>query len=168
MHANLPMEPVSKYLSVILSAEYMFVNGVPFFNTYSRNIRFFTSRQQVPNIDLRIQSMKSIKDYYLKRGFKIFKLRSDQQFELTQAALSDMHIELNASVRNEHVPEVERLNRNMKERIRSVYTELILVYGRVPGVLVCELVYAVTFCLNSLRVKYGVSATLRPRAMITV
>ena len=55
----------------------------------------------------------------------------------------------------------------MKERIWSVYTELIQLYGRVPGVLVLKLVYAATFWINILPTKYGISTTLSPRAMIT-
>ena len=60
-----------------------------------------------------------------------------------------MEIELNTSIQNEHVPEIERLNRTMKEHIWSVYTELIQAYGRVPGELLRELIYAVTLWLNS-------------------
>ena len=70
-------------------------------------------------------------------------------FEPDRAALAHMQIDLNASVKNEHVPEIERLNRAMNEHIRLVYTEIIQVYGRVPGVLVREIVYFVTFWPNS-------------------
>ena len=55
----------------------------------------------------------------------------------------------------------------MKERIRSVYTELIRVYGRVSGVLVNDIAYAVTFWRNSFPAKDGISATLSLQAMIT-
>ena len=65
------MELIAKYQSVILSADYMFVNGIPFFNTYIRDIKFITSRQQDPNTGLTMQAMKSIKAYYTQRGFKI-------------------------------------------------------------------------------------------------
>ena len=58
-----------------------------------------------------MQAMKSIKAYYTNRGFNIVELRTYQKFELDQAALADMEIELNASVRNDHVPDIERLNR---------------------------------------------------------
>ena len=82
MHANLPMEIIAKYQLVILYADYMFVKIVQFFNNYSCDIKFITSRQQDPKTDLTMQAMKSIKSYYTKRGFKIVELRSDQQFEL--------------------------------------------------------------------------------------
>ena len=39
----------------------MFVNGVPFFNTYSREIMFIAQRQQNLKTDLIMQAMKSIK-----------------------------------------------------------------------------------------------------------
>ena len=58
MHVNLPMEIIAKYQLVILSDDFMLVNGVPFFNTYSRGIRFITSRQQDPKTDLNMQAMK--------------------------------------------------------------------------------------------------------------
>ena len=137
----------------------MFVNGVPFFNTYSRGIRFITSRQQDPKTDLTMQSIKLIKDYYVKRGFNIVELRSDQQFEPSRAALTDMQIDLNASV-SKNVPEIECHNRIMKERIWSVYTYLIRVYGCFPGVLIRNLVYSVTFWIDSFSAKDDVSAML--------
>ena len=82
----------------------MFVNGVPFFNTFSRDIRFITSRQQDPKTDLTMQTMKSIKAYYAKRGLKIVELRADQKFKPSLVAIAKMHNKLNASVRYEHAP----------------------------------------------------------------
>ena len=73
-----------------------------------------------------------------------------------------MQIDMNASVRNDHVPEIDRLNRAMNEHIRLVYTELIQVYGRVLGVLVRKIVYAVTFWPNIFPSEDGVSDTLIP------
>ena len=89
--------------------------------------------------------MNFIKAQYMKWGFKIVELRADQQFESAQSALTNMEIQLNASVQNEHVPDIERLNSTMKERVWSVYMELIRIYDRIPGVLVRDLLYAVTF-----------------------
>ena len=77
-----------------------------------------------------------------------------------------MQIELKASIQNEHVTQIERFNRTMKDWICSVYTELIRVYCRVQGVLVRDLVYAATFWLNSFPAKDGVSAMLVLQAMI--
>ena len=84
------MELIAKYQSVISSADYMFVNSVPLFNNYSRDIGFITSQQQYLNTDLTIQAMESIQAYYKKRGFKIVKLRSDQQFKPSRVLLAHM------------------------------------------------------------------------------
>ena len=78
-----------------------------------------------------------------------------------------MQIDLNDTVRNDHVIEIERLNRTMKDRIQFVYTDLIQVYNRILEFLVCDLVYAVTFWVNSFPAEYGVSATLNSQAIIT-
>ena len=67
MHINLHMELIEKYQSVILSVDYIFVNGVSFFNAYIPDIRFITSRQQYLKTDLTMQAMNSIKAYYTNR-----------------------------------------------------------------------------------------------------
>ena len=59
----------------------MFVNGVLLFNNYSCDIKFITSQQQDPKTDVKMQAMKSIKDYYAKRVLKIVEIRTDQKFE---------------------------------------------------------------------------------------
>ena len=73
-----------------------------------------------------------------------------------------MQIKLNVSVRNEHVPEINCLNRTTKDCIWLVCMEFIRVYGCIPLVLVCKLIYAVTFWLNSVPDEYDVSATIIP------
>ena len=87
-----------------------------------------------------MQVVNSIQDYYAKKGFKIMELRADQKFEPARASLAHMQIKLNASVRNDEVPKIERLNRNMKDRIRPVYMEIIRVYGCIPGFIFHKLV----------------------------
>ena len=61
-----------------------------------------------------MQAMKSIKAYDINKGIKIVELRADHQFEPSQAALANMEIELNASVRKEYVTDIEGLNRTIK------------------------------------------------------
>ena len=78
-----------------------------------------------------------------------------------------MQIELKGSIRNKHVPNIECLNSTIKVLIWLMYTELIRVYNRVLEVLLCKLVYAVTFWLNIFPENNGVSAALSPQAIIT-
>ena len=65
------MELMEKYQLFILSTNFMFVNNVPFFKTYSRDIRFIASRNKGLKKNMTLHAMKSIKAYYAKRGFRI-------------------------------------------------------------------------------------------------
>ena len=78
-----------------------------------------------------------------------------------------MQIKLNMSIRNENVPEIDRLNSTTKECIWLVCMELIRLYVCIPLFLICKLVYDVTFWLNSIPEEDDVSATIIPRAIIT-
>ena len=116
MHINLHMELIEKYQSVILSVDYIFVNGVSFFNAYIPDIRFITSRQQYLKTDLTMQAMNSIKAYYTNRVSikwnwgQISNLNRHEQRSLT-CRLSWTH------TYKKHVPDIEHLNRTMKEQI---------------------------------------------------
>jgi hypothetical protein len=62
---------------------------------------------------------------------------------------------------------IGRLNRKLEERIQGIYTEMMWAFGRIPGVLVKELVHFVVFWLNNLAATDGVSETLSPKAILT-
>ena len=71
---------------------------------------------------------------------------------------------LNTVSNDEHVPEVERHIRTLKERTRCVYNTL--PFTRMPNRLIIEMVYASTFWLNSFPPADGISDTISPRAII--
>ena len=72
---------------------------------------------------------------------------------------------LNTVSRDEHVPEVERHIRTLKERCRSVVNAL--PFKKMPNRMVAELVYAMTFWLNAFPAADGVSAHMSPREIVT-
>ncbi|MEM9592233.1 MAG: reverse transcriptase domain-containing protein, partial [Pseudomonadota bacterium] len=72
---------------------------------------------------------------------------------------------LNVVARGEHVPEIERHVRTLKERCRAVYNSL--PYRRMPKRMVIELVYAMTFWLHAFPARDGVSETVSPRELVT-
>jgi len=57
---------------------------------------------------------------YQARGFRICNILADGGFECIRNSLADMGISLNVASRNEHVPEVERYIRTIKERVRAI------------------------------------------------
>ena len=94
------------------------------------------------------------------------KLRVDQKFEPARASITYMEIEINTLLQNEHVTYIERLNKTAKERIWSVYKDMIQVYCRVLDFLMRKLVYDMMFWLGSFPVMDDISATISARAMI--
>jgi hypothetical protein len=144
----------------------MFVNKLPFFVTISRNIKFCTV-QLIPDQKNKtlIDAVRHVRSTYMKRGFQIESLLMDGQFETIRGDLAEMQITLNTVARGEHVPEVERHIRTIKERARSVYYNA-LPFTKIPGRMVAELVYYSVFWLNSFPAQDGISKTLSPRAIV--
>jgi hypothetical protein len=141
---NLPPVLMSRYRDVALSGDIMFVNRIPFFMTIARNIRFATSESLANQSSKAIMScIKRIKQIYSQRGFRIMQLMMDGQFENLQGDLADMQIGLNTVSNDEHVPDIERHIRTMKERTRSMYN--MLPFKQMPTRLTIEMVSASTF-----------------------
>eukprot|EP00957_Ditylum_brightwellii_P101216 7713306-Ditylum_brightwellii.AAC.1 len=65
----------------------------------------------------------------------------DKEFDVLKGELSTKGIDLNPASAHEHVPEIERCIRVIKERVRGVYCTL--PYTALPLIMIQELV---TFC----------------------
>jgi hypothetical protein len=76
-----------------------------------------------------------------------------------------MGIILNVALRNEHIPEVERYIRTIKERVRAIASSLL--FKKYLPRMLAEMVHNVVFWLNSFPLKDGVHATISPRTLIT-
>ena len=66
---------------------------------------------------------------------------------------------------NEHVGEVERRIRIIKERARGILATL--PFKKLPRFMIIHLVHFVTMWLNSWPIKTGISSTISPRELIT-
>jgi len=98
-------------------------------------------------------------------GFHVRNILADGGFECIRNNLANMGISLNISSRNEHVPEVERYIRTIKERVRVIAVSL--PFKKYPPRLIAEIVYNVIFWLNSFLHNNGVHATISPRTLVT-
>ena len=110
-------------------------------------------------------SLKSVKAIYAKQGFKITNLNMNSQFEPVHDKACQMGMTLNTVSANEHVPEIERCNRTIKERVRSA--KATLPFKNLPVQFLTELVAACIFWLNVLPAHAGISTTMSPRTIIT-
>jgi len=72
---------------------------------------------------------------------------------------------VNVTLRDEHVPEIERHIRTIKERTRETYATL--PFQALLLRLVIKMVYVSVFWLNAFPVSSGISKTISPRKFIT-
>ena len=78
---------------------------------------------------------------------------------------ADLNVKMNYASSGEHVPEAERNNRTIKDRVRTTYHQL--PYKRVPKLMIKKLVLHATKMLNILLAKGGISSYLSPYTLVT-
>ena len=106
-------------------------------------------------------------NYYLQRGFQIVFIKGDGEFKPLVDKMSELYgaPKLNLSSANEHVPEIERKIRVIKERVRAVVYSLPL--NALPAVVLVNAVLFVTKQLNLFPVKGGISNQFSPKQIMT-
>lgn len=163
---RLPPTILSRYRDVTLCVDVMHVNGVPMLVSVSRNIRFGTV-EPLPNRRSAtiLKGIDAIRRLYYRGGFRITSALMDGEFTPMRGDLADRHIALNETGRDEHVGEIERYIRTLKERMRAYYNTL--PFNRVPARLVIEMAKAGVYWLNAFPHKRGISATASPREIVT-
>ena len=146
----------------------MFVNNLPFLITASRNLKAGTAQFMVKRTQESIYSgLQLVIKAYNRRGFNVKMILADPEFECHRQALEDDHnIDLNIASAGEHVPEIERYIRTVKERIRAQWSRLPY-RAKMPRLITIELVKQSVAWLNSFPPKGGVSETLSPRVIMT-
>jgi len=113
-HTNVPMEIIDVHKHITLSADIIFVNKYPFFNTIFKHIKFGTTdnvnNSKIPTLH---NSLFYVLRIYAMRGFKVEFIKMDRQFEPMRAQRAKLKISLNTVSANEHVPEIERYKRTI-------------------------------------------------------
>jgi len=86
------------------------------------------------------------------------------QFECIRKPIEMTGINVHTTVRDKHVPEIERCIRTVKVRMRVPNT---LVSEKLPHQLILEIAYKAVFWLNGFLHKNGINTTLCPRTIVT-
>ena len=164
-NSPIPAPILQQYRNVTLSVDVMKVTGIPFLMTISRHIKFGSAGRldNMKNSHI-IKHFKAIIGTYVTRGFRVTIILADNQFESMRGDLADLHATLHITSRDEHVPEVERYNRTIKERVRGNHT--MLPYQHLPPIFVIEMVYNAVFWRNMFALKGGVSKTQSPSELV--
>jgi hypothetical protein len=155
------------YHDITLCIDIMFVNRIPFFLSISKNIRFITA-EVLNNCTLNslVKALKRIYGIYRKRGFRITNILGDGEFECTRGTIAtDLRSELNICGKDEHVPDIERCIRTIKERTRCTYNSTTIEHY--PSRMIIKMVFLSVFGINAFPHRLGVSQTLSPRTIVT-
>jgi uncharacterized membrane protein YgcG len=161
---GVPPDLLQRYQNIILAIDIMFVNKIPFLITTSRGLHFGTvenlANRQVPTVHA---ALKRVLAVYHRRGFRVTTLLADPEFQPLQEIFAP--VSFNLCAQNEHVPEIERYIRTVKDRTRSGYNSL--PFERIPRLVLIRLVANAVFWLNAFPHADGVSDTLSPRYLLT-
>ena len=163
---EVPEDILEKHKFVTLCADIFYVQKIPFFVTVSRHLKLTTVQLLVNRKSESIlEGIDSVIAVYKSRGFQIITLLMDREIMPMLEELKNRNIRGNPTSANEHVPEIERQIRVIKERVRGIYNTL--PYATIPKLMMTELVYYVVAWLNNFPPKGGVSQSISPRAMFT-
>jgi hypothetical protein len=153
---EIPKEIWVLHKMVTLCIDIFFVNKIPFFITYSLVICFLSVTHLSGQKALVIfKALKAMCNYYLQRGFQVVFIKGDGEFKPLQAFMDTVYgtPQLNVTSANEHVPDVERKIRVVKERVRAIIYSI--PFNALPAQV---LIHAVLFAakqLNLFPVKGG-------------
>jgi hypothetical protein len=112
-----------------------------------------------------LNAMKQVQNIYAQRGFRIITAVMDGQFEPLRGDLAGINIGLQTAGHDDHVPEIERYIRTIKERARAIHNTLS--FQKMPSRMIIEMVYYCNFWLNAFPHPDGISPTLSPRNIVT-
>ena len=88
----------------------------------------------------------------------------DGEFVPMRTALLKMGVLLNTASASEHVPEIERQHRVIKEPARACRHSL--PFKMIPKIMTTEMIYNCVLWINAFPPKGGVSADLSPRTLL--
>ena len=165
---KVPKEFIKLHRNVTLGVDIFFLNKIPFFISLSRVI-YFTTSKHLPDrkIESIFQAFKEVHAYYLHRGFRIEIVLADGEFEPLRPLIEAIPFgpRLNVSAKSEHVAEIERRIRVVKERTRAMRHAM--PFTKIPKLLTIHTVLQGTRLLNYFPSKGGVSASISSMSIMS-
>ncbi len=148
---------------VVLTANVMFVNGMAFMTTLSWKLRLATVEQLPSRMATQLSnSLIKIVKLYACTGFIVRVIMMDQEFDKVKEAC-DM-VEINTTAAREHVREIKRFIRTIKECSRALVSDI--PYNILPRQITIHLVYFAVLWLNSLPAAARVSKKYSPHEIV--
>ena len=163
---HIPNDIRNKIKDVTLCADIMFVNQMRFLITISRDIQFGTVEAMTNRKSKSIaKAIGRVLGIYHRGGYTVHTAKMDGEFEHVREYLNGQNIYLNTTARDEHVTEIERYIRTVKERVQATYNTL--PFEVIPPQIIIKMVKSAVFWLNAFPPNHGVTDSMSPRTMIT-
>jgi hypothetical protein len=164
---DIPPELLERHQDLTYCMDIMYVNGMPMLTGIDRSIRYRGLVPMTSRVSGELyRALDAILRAYNKRGYRVKTINCDGEFRTMMNEVNDdLEIEMNYTSKGEHVPEAERNNRTIGERIRTTYHNL--PYKAVPRIMLKYLAMVSTHQLNLFPAKGGVSAYLSPFMIMT-
>lgn len=133
-YVKLDDDLINNHRDVTISMDILYVQKMPFLITVAKNIKstmieLLDDRKK----EIILESIDDVINIYKTRGFNIKCVLMDREFVPLTEDLRARNISSNPTSTNEHVPEVERQIRVLKERVRGLYNSL--PYTTIPKVM---------------------------------
>jgi len=162
-YVQIPWVILEQHQLVTLAVDVMFVNGVPFLVSVARSLNLVTAEFLPSQTAKKLASgITRMIDLYACGRFQLGTVLMDNEFEKLQNLVPILVI--NTTAAKEHVPEVERKIRLIKELGRGILNTFPL--KKMPRLMLIELVYHMVLWLNAFPAKSGVSNTLSPHEIV--
>jgi hypothetical protein len=162
-YVDIPRVILDVHGRVTLVADVMFVNGVPFLVSSSRHINLITiehvPQRTAPKLGYLLQRILRV---YARAGFTVQTILMDNEFEKVKDHIPEAN--LNTPAASEHIGEIERKIRIIKERSRGILCTL--PYSQFPQQLLIHLLHHIVMWLNNFPVAGGISDRFSPREII--
>ena len=161
---DIPTKIKNEHRRVTICADNFYVQGHIFCHTISKHLHFRTvaaiSNRRKATLE---KEIKDVINMYHARGFEVTDFHADNEFAPIQQRI--LPVLSNIVAADDHVGQVERSIRTIKERVRALVHGL--PYRRYPSLLVREIVAHAVRTLNQLPSRKGVSTTMSPRKIVT-
>jgi hypothetical protein len=165
-YVEIPKEILDLNKDLTVAADIMFVNGMPFITSISRNIKFTTIEYVTSRSETNlVKSLLNIISLYKARGFAPSTALMDRELECIRLELLTHGVNLNTTATSEHVPDIEWQIRLIKERTRVFRSTL--PFKNVPCRVIIEMLANVVVWINAFPPASGVSKTFSPGTIMT-
>ena len=162
----IPQSVMNHYRDITLSVDIMHFNRIPFLVTISKHMHYGTANTLMKMMgEVLFDVISQLAKFYRRRGFNIAILLVDKQFKSLNNDLAGVGITLNIAGQEEHVLEIERFIRVIKERCRSAIRNT--PFTKIPSGMIIGLVQCVLVYINGLPWERGVSMILSPMTIVT-